>query len=52
VERLELHASSGFPRLDQAATSAVRHWTFVPARRGTEPVSAWVLVPLTFTLDA
>jgi protein TonB len=50
--QLEIRDSSGHPRLDQAALEAVRRWRFSPARRGAEPVSAWVLVPLTFSLDA
>lgn len=43
--------SSGFRRLDSAALDAVRSWTFVPARRGKEPVAAWVLVPVHFRLN-
>jgi protein TonB len=45
-----LHASSGSPRLDDSALATVRRWKFVPARRGAEPVAAWVLVPIAFTL--
>lgn len=45
-----VHESSGFPRLDQAALNAVRQWTFVPARQGSEEVAAWVLVPISFNL--
>lgn len=45
-----LHASSGSPRLDQSALETVRRWKFVPAKLGTEPVAAWVLVPIAFTL--
>lgn len=45
-----LHASSGSPRLDESALQTVRRWKFVPARRGAEPVAAWVLVPIAFTL--
>jgi TonB family protein len=41
-----LHASSGSPRLDESALATVRRWKFVPARRGAEPVAAWVLVPI------
>lgn len=51
-ERVELHKSSGYPRLDEAALEAVRHWTFVPAKRGGEAVSAWVVVPLDFRLES
>jgi len=50
-ERVELRASSGSPRLDGAALETVRRWRFVPARQGTDAVSAWVLVPLSFSLE-
>jgi protein TonB len=42
---------SGFPRLDNAARDVVSQWRFVPARRGNEPVDAWVLVPIVFKLE-
>lgn len=45
-----LHASSGSPRLDGSALATVHRWKFVPARRGTDAVAAWVLVPIVFTL--
>lgn len=45
-----LHSSSGSPRLDESALQTVRRWKFVPARRGTEPLAAWVLVPIAFKL--
>ena len=48
--RVELRESSGYTRLDEAAVTAVRHWKFVPARRGSTPVSAWVVVPISFSL--
>lgn len=43
--------SSGFARLDGAATDAVARWRFVPARRGDEAVESSVIVPITFALD-
>lgn len=43
--------SSGFARLDGAATEAVTRWRFVPARRGDEAVESSVVVPITFALD-
>ena len=49
-EEVQLRTSSGFSRLDAAALETVRQWKFVPARRGTSPVSAWVLVPISFSL--
>lgn len=42
--------SSGWRLLDVAAMSAVRRWRFVPARQGSDPVAAWVLVPIQFEL--
>lgn len=48
--QVQLHTSSGSPRLDQSALDTVRRWKFVPARLGKEPVAAWVLVPIAFTL--
>jgi protein TonB len=48
--KVEIRTSSGHARLDQAAVDAVRNWKFVPARRGSEPVSAPVVVPLSFAL--
>lgn len=48
--QVEIKASSGSPRLDQAAQEAVWRWKFIPARRGDEAVGAWVLVPIVFNL--
>jgi protein TonB len=50
-ESVEIHASSGHPRLDQAARSAVREWQFVPAQEGGMNVAAWVVVPIQFNLE-
>jgi protein TonB len=50
-EKVELKSSSGFDRLDQAARDAVSQWQFIPARRGDEPVAAWVFVPVPFRLN-
>jgi protein TonB len=49
-DEVQIRTSSGFPRLDTAALETVRQWKFVPARRGDTPVSAWVLVPISFSL--
>ena len=51
AEEVEISASSGHGRLDEAARETVRHWKFHPARRGAEAVPAWVLVPIRFSLD-
>jgi protein TonB len=51
IARLELVQSSGYPRLDQSAIETVQSsWKFEPARQDGEPVSAWVIVPIQFTL--
>jgi len=50
-ERIELKASSGYARLDRAALETIRGWKFVPARQGNDKVAAWVVVPVTFSLD-
>lgn len=51
-EQVEVRQSSGHARLDQAALGTVKRWRFTPARRGAERLAAWVLVPLSFQLDA
>jgi protein TonB len=50
ASRVDVQTSSGFERLDRAATTAVSRWKFVPAKRGSELVAAWVLVPFVFSL--
>jgi protein TonB len=51
AEKVEVETSSGSPRLDHTAREAVARWQFVPARRGEEPVAAWLLVPVVFRLE-
>jgi len=46
-----LKTSSGSPRLDQAALDTVKRWRFVPARQGDQSVAAWVVVPISFSLE-
>jgi protein TonB len=46
----DLSKSSGHEMLDKAAVAAVRSWRFVPAKRGTQTIVAWVEVPITFRL--
>lgn len=50
ADDVQLHASSGSPRLDESALATVRRWKFFPAKLGKEPIAAWVLVPIAFTL--
>lgn len=47
---VQLAASSGYSRLDDAARAAVQKWKFAPAMRGGNPVEAWVIVPVEFSL--
>lgn len=49
--QVEIRNASGVGALDEAALNAVRRWRFVPARQGSQPVAAWVLVPIVFTLE-
>jgi protein TonB len=51
AQEVQVRTSSGFPRLDDAALQTVRNWKFVPAKRGAEAVSAWVLIPISFKLE-
>ncbi len=46
-----IEQSSGWRLLDNSAVDAVKHWRFVPARRGADPIEAWVLVPIDFELS-
>jgi protein TonB len=51
VEDVKIAASSGYSLLDQSALRSVKTWRFKPARRGDQPVAAWVQVPVRYTLD-
>lgn len=48
----KLKLGSGAAELDNSAIGAVNAWRFVPARRGNEPVEAWVTVPIRFQLKS
>ncbi|RJP19757.1 MAG: energy transducer TonB [Candidatus Abyssobacteria bacterium SURF_5] len=50
VGRIEVEKSSGYDLLDREAVRAIQLWRFAPARRGTRPVTAWVRVPIEFSL--
>jgi periplasmic protein TonB len=52
AQQIELKTGSGSTRLDQAALDTVRRWRFVPARQGEQRVAAWVLVPISFSLES
>lgn len=48
---VSVERTSGSGHLDSAALETVRTWRFVPARRGQQPIDAWVLVPVVFRLE-
>jgi protein TonB len=50
VGEVKIKTSSGYPRLDQAALEAVKHWHYVPASRGGQPISYWYVQPIVFSL--
>lgn len=52
ADQVELKKSSGSVRLDESALCTVKKWRFVPARRGSQTVAAWVVVPIAFSLTA
>ncbi|WP_129776787.1 energy transducer TonB [Peristeroidobacter soli] len=51
-KEVAIATSSGFARLDEAAMQAVRKWRFVAATNGTNPISAWTQVAITFRLTS
>jgi periplasmic protein TonB len=52
AEQVEIESGSGFSRLDRAASDAVKKWRFIPAKRNNQPISAYVIVPIQFTLNS
>jgi periplasmic protein TonB len=52
VARLAVADSSGYAILDEAASSAVKHWRFCPARRDRQVVAGSVLLPIVFELPS
>jgi protein TonB len=50
VINASVKTTSGFPRLDEAAISAVKNWHCTPARRNGAAVRAVALQPFNFTL--
>ena len=52
AESVQLDSSSGYEKLDRAAIEAVKKWSFIPAKRSNQPVSAYVLVPVKFSLNS
>lgn len=50
VGKLKIGKSSGYAILDQSAVEAVKPWKFEPARRSGTPFTAWVQLPIKYTL--
>ena len=50
ADTVAISKSSGFQRLDRAASEAVRRWKFKPATRNGEPIATIVDVPIVFRL--
>lgn len=51
AQKAEIHQSSGFERLDQAALATVLKWRYVPGRRAGVPEAMWFNVPINFVLE-
>lgn len=50
VDTVRIERASGYAAFDSAAVGGARDLRFEPARRGEEPVSVWVLLPVQFQL--
>lgn len=51
AEEIRLARGSGHALLDRTALETVRHWRFVPGRRGNETAAMWVRIPVRFALS-
>ncbi|MES2499126.1 MAG: energy transducer TonB [Pseudomonadota bacterium] len=52
AQEVTIEKSSGSDRLDTAAMQAVKRWRFIPAKKNNEALSAYVIVPVKFSLDS
>ncbi len=52
ADTVQVETGSGSGRLDQAALEAVKKWRFIPAKRNNQPISAYVIVPIKFSLES
>ena len=52
AEDVQIEKSSGSERLDNAAMQAVKRWRFIPAKKNNQALSAYVMVPMKFSLDS
>lgn len=51
AETIQIEKTSGYSRLDSAAIEAVKKWQFIPAKKAGQTLSAYVLVPVKFSLN-
>jgi TonB family protein len=51
VGQIEIKKSSGYELLDHSALTAVKQWTFIPAKRGEVAIPLWVNIPVKFQLQ-
>jgi protein TonB len=49
-QEVQVAKSSGFPRLDEAAVTAVKRWVFAPAMQDAVAVPTWTQVSVVFQL--
>lgn len=50
VGEIKIKSSSGFKRLDEAATKAVKQWRYLPATQGGQTIDFWYEQPVEFNL--
>ena len=48
--QINIHQSSGYAMLDNAALQTVRSWRFAPARHAGQMVDKWFIIPIQFSL--
>ena len=51
ASQAEVHTSSGFERLDQAALQTVKRWRYLPGKRAGVPEAMWFNIPIQFVLE-
>jgi len=48
--QINIHKSSGYAMLDNAALQTVKTWRFLPARQAGRTVDKWFMIPIQFSL--